>query len=135
MLSGLQWSNCLVYLDDIINLGKSFSHHLTNLQQVFDRLQQAGLRLQPAKCVLCKQSFTFLGHVISPEGIAADTAKTDKVANWPLPTYRKDVQQFLGLANYYRRFIRNFASIAKPLHRLTEKKLHICMVRLMPAGF
>ena len=74
VLSGLQWSNCLVYLDDIIILGKSFSHHLTNLQQVFDRLRQAGLRLQPAKCVLCKQSVTFLRHVISPEGIAADSA-------------------------------------------------------------
>ena len=65
--------------------------------------------------------FTFLGHIISSQGIATDPKKTSKVATWPTPTCRRDVQQFLGLANYYRRFIKNFADVAKPLHRLTEK--------------
>ena len=68
-----------------------------------------------------QRKVSFLGHVISPEGITTDPDKTSKVALWPNLTCRHDVQQFLGLANDYRRFIRNFADIAKPLHRLTEK--------------
>ena len=63
----------------------------------------------------------FLGHVVSRHGIATDPSKVESVRTWPTPTQRKEVQQFLGLCNYYRRFIWNFATIAKPFHRLTEK--------------
>ena len=63
----------------------------------------------------------YLGHVITREGVSTDPAKIDKVAKWPTPQSAREVQQFLGLAGYYRRFVRNFATIAKPLHRLTEK--------------
>ena len=63
----------------------------------------------------------FLGHIVSAEGVRTDPSKTEKVAQWPIPTSRREVQQFLGLANYYRRFVKDFAAIAKPLHRLTEK--------------
>ena len=121
VLAGLQWSTCLVYLDDIIIVGKTFADHLNNLRQVFDRIRGAGLKLQPAKCVLCTHEVTFLGHIVSAAGITTDPSKTDKVTSWPTPTTKREVQQFLGLANYYRRFIKHFASIAKPLHRLTEK--------------
>lgn len=71
--------------------------------------------------MLCRQSVTFLGDTISADGIMADPAKTSKVANWPIPTCCRDVPQFLGLANYYRKFIQDFCQIAKPLHQLTEK--------------
>ena len=64
---------------------------------------------------------TYLGHIVSAEGVTTDPAKVEKVENWPLPTCKRDVQQFLGLANYYRRFIKDFATVAKPLHKLTEK--------------
>ena len=110
-----------MYIDDIIVVGKSFDDHLCNLQVVLERLRQAGLKLHPSKCHLLRHKVTYLGHVVSAQGIAPDPDKTDKVNLWPVPQSVKEVQQFLGLANYYRRFIRDFASLAKPLHRLIEK--------------
>ena len=65
-----------------------------------------------------------MGHVVSPGGVSPDPSKTDVVAEWSILTNKKEVQTFLGLANYYRRFIKNFASVAKPLQRLTEKNLN-----------
>ena len=87
---GIQWNSCLVYLDDIIVLGKTFEDHLKHLAQIF-RLRE----LQIKKCNLCKQSVQFLGHVVSSEGVAADPAKIEKVVNWPVPTNKNEVQQFL----------------------------------------
>ena len=121
VLAGLQWSQCLVYIDDVIVLGRTFQEHLDNLQEVFQRLRSAGLRLKPSKCAFFQRSVTYLGHVVSREGISADPGKVRKVASWPVPTSPKEVQRFLGFASYYRRFIKNFAAVAKPLHRLTEK--------------
>ena len=121
VLAGLQWSHCLVYLDDVIVLGRNFEDHLANLHQVFLRFREAGLKVKPSKCELLKRKVYFLGHIVSEEGVATDPAKTAKVASWPRPTSCKQVQQFVGFANYYRRFVRDFASIAKPLIRLTEK--------------
>ena len=121
VLAGLQWTNCLVYLDDVIILGRTFEEHLANLKAVLDRFREAGLKLKPSKCALCQPEVEFLGHIVSAEGVATDPAKTDKVAKWPVPKSRREVQQFLGLANYYRRFVHNFAEIARPLHHLTEK--------------
>lgn len=121
VLAGLSWNSCLVYLGDIIVTSKIFSAHLSNLCQVFDCIRGAGLKLQPSKCALCRPEVSFLGHILSPKGITTDPSKIDRVASWPAPTCKHDVQQFLGLANYYRRFIQDFATIAKPLHHLTEK--------------
>ena len=121
VLAGLQWTNCLVYLDDVIVVGRTFHEHLQNLRAVFERLRAAGLKLQPKKCHLCSPKVEFLGHIVSADGVSTDPQKIDKVANWPIPTSKREVQQFLGLANYYRRFVGNFATIAKPLHKLTEK--------------
>ena len=119
VLTGLQWDSCLVYLDDILIIGKTFSEHLLNLRNVFGRLKEAGLKLQPRKCGFCLPEVGFLGHIVSAKGLSTDPSKTEKVANWPVPSTKREVQQFLGLANYYRKFVRDFASIAKPLHRLT----------------
>ena len=116
-----EWRRSVVYLDDIIIPGKTFHEHLSNLVIVFERLRKAGLKLQPSKCAFCRKQVAFLGHILSTDGIATDPAKTEKVAKWREPTSRREVQQFLGLANYYRRFVQDFAKIAKPLHRLTEK--------------
>ena len=123
VLAGLQWTSCLVYIDDIIVVGSNFDQHLSNLQKVFERLKHAGLKLQPQKCHFFSKKSSILGHIISQNGISPDPEKTSKVLHWPVPTSAVEVQQFLGLANYYRRFIRDFAAKAKPLHRLTEKRL------------
>ena len=121
ILAGLNWAHCLVYLDDVIVLGRSFSEHLRNLQMVFARLRDAGLKLKPAKCTLFQEEVQFLGHLVSREGVRADPANVERVATWPTPATKTEVQQFLGFASYYRRFIQDFAEIAKPLHRLTEE--------------
>ena len=143
VLSGLKWSTCLVYFDDIMVVGTSFADHLSNIGGVLARLRGAGLKLKPGKCCLCQKLVAFLGHIVSAEGITTDPSKTEAVAKWPTPQSRREVQQFLGLANYYRRFVKNFAAIAGPLQCLTEKnsnfewtiecqhafdKLHACLV-------
>ena len=94
---------------------------MSNLRAVFERLKLAGLKLQPTKCAFARKRVEFLGHIVSEEGIATDPAKVDKVANRPEPTSTKEVQQFLGLASYYRQFIKDFSRYAKPLCKLTEK--------------
>ena len=121
VLTGLQWSQSFVYLDNIINLDRSFNEHLRNLGTEFNRLREAGLRLKPSKCAFFRSEVQYLGHIISREGVATDPAKVVKVVTWPVPTSKRKVQQFLGFANYYRRFIQDFARVARPLHRLTEQ--------------
>ena len=122
VLSGVLWEVCLVYIDDVIIMGRDFNSHLTNIASVLHRLRNAGLKVKPTKCDFFKQEVMFLGHVISEKGISTDKSKVDKVVSWPTPTNLQQLQQFLGLASYYRHFIQNFATISKPLHRLTEKK-------------
>ena len=72
ILGGLQLSSCLVYLDDIIVMGRSFDEHLRNLATVFDRIREAGLKLKPAKCQFLQDQVQYLGHIVTREGIAAD---------------------------------------------------------------
>ena len=108
VLAGLQWTSCLVYIDDIIVVGSTFDLHLCNLQKVFERLKQADLKLHPQKCHFFQRQVQFLGHIISQDGISPDPEKTSKVAQWPVPTSAVEVQQFLGLANYYKQFVKDF---------------------------
>ena len=81
------------------------------------KLRDANLKVKPAKCMLCQESVTYLGHVVSSEGVTTDLEKTAKVSQWPTPTLVQEVQQFRGLASYYRRFVKNFATIAKQIDR------------------
>ena len=120
LLAEIQWHSCLVYLDDIIVFGRSFAEHIRNLAEVFQQLRDANLRLQVKKCTFCRDTVKFLGHVISTAGIATDPEKVEKVSKWPVPINIREVQQFVGLVNYYRRFVKDFAQLAKPLHHLTE---------------
>ncbi|KRZ81763.1 Retrovirus-related Pol polyprotein from transposon 17.6, partial [Trichinella sp. T8] len=120
-LRGLTWKTCLVYLDDIIVFGKTEEEHLERLEGVLARLQSVGLKIKPEKCQLMRQSVHYLGHIVTQQGIGTDPEKTAAVQKWPTPRCVREVRQFLGLASYYRRFVRNFAGVANPLHALTKK--------------
>ena len=126
VLHGLKWHNCLVYIDDIVVVGPTFMDHIHNLVCVLKRLKEAGLKLKPSKCNLLRKEVKYLGHVISEEGISTDPDKTAVIRNWPIPSCKRELLQFLGLANYYRRFVSGFASICKPLQHLTEKNVPFC---------
>ena len=129
---GLQWSSCIVYIDDIIVVGRTFDEHL---KLVFERIDKAGLKLHPDKCQFLQPKVQFLGHSVSAEGILPDHSKTSQVTQWPIPTSVKETQQFLGLASFYRRFIKNFASIASLLHKLAEKNSNFLWTRQCQEAF
>ena len=124
VLAGLQWHTCLVYIDDIIIFSETIDEHLVQMQNIFDRLKQAKLKLKPKKCKLLQTRVKYLGHVVSKDGEETDPDKVKAVKEWPRPSCVKDIRSFIGFCSYYRRFIPNFASVAKPLIRLTEKKVN-----------
>ena len=122
VLSGLHWEICLIYLDDIIVFSETFEEHVTRLQLVLRRLKQADLKVTPKKCHLFQFQVEFLGHIISAAGISTDPKKTEATDRWPPPKSIRDVRSFIGLCSYYRRFVKGFADITKPLYMLMEKE-------------
>ncbi|KAL5516223.1 hypothetical protein EMCRGX_G001504 [Ephydatia muelleri] len=122
ILAGLTGEQCLIYIDDIIVFSASFPEHLERLTNVFLKLQDAGLKLKTEKCKFVQKAVKYLGHVVSAEGICPDPAKTEVVVSYPVPTSAKEVKQFMGLCNYYRRFVKDYSKIAAPLFKLLSKE-------------
>lgn len=113
---------CLVvYLDDILVFSETAELHLSDLRKVLQLLDANQLFAKKSKCKFFVQEIEFLGHIISPEGIAVDQGKTDSIKNWPTPKNIPELQSFLGLAGYYRRFIKNFAGTSAILTDLLKK--------------
>ena len=121
-LRGLIGKHCFVYLDDIVIYGKTYQEHNENLQILFERLRQVGLKLQPDKCEYIRPELEYLGHLITKDGVKPNPKKISAVQNFKQPTNVTEVKSFLGLVGYYRKFIRNFSTISKPLTNLTKKE-------------
>ncbi|GAU48703.1 hypothetical protein TSUD_303160 [Trifolium subterraneum] len=115
----------LVFFDDILVYSKSWQEHLRHLAQVLKVLQTHGLVANKKKCQFCQQSIEYLGHLINGEGVAVDPSKVVSVTNWPVPKNVKGVRGFLGLTGYYRKFIRDYGKLAKPLTELTKKNAFV----------
>ncbi|KAJ9522296.1 hypothetical protein QJQ45_008124 [Haematococcus lacustris] len=111
----------LVYIDDILVMSNTPEEHVQHLRQVLQLMRENKFYAKLAKCEFNKTQLAFLGHIVGSKGIAVDPAKV--VKEWPTPRNLKDLQAFLGLANYFRRFISNFSSLAAPLTNLTSKQV------------
>ena len=112
-----------IYIDDVLIFSRSLEDHLQHVEKVLNRLQSAGLKLQPVKChFICKQ-VEYLGHLITPHGLQPNPSRVRAVTEFPVPTTVTQVRQFVGLTSYYRRFIERFAKMAAPLHNLTKKEV------------
>ena len=113
----------ILYLDDILIYSKTKEEHHQQVHQVLEKLLENNLYVKLKKCEFDKDKVEYLGYILSGEGIATYPKKIISIKEWPKPTCIKDVQRFIGLCNYYRRFVENFAMIAKPLHNLTKKNV------------
>lgn len=109
---------CQVYLDDIIIFSSTFEQQLERLEQTFQRLKSCGLKLKPSKCNLFRKRVRYLGHIISEDGVETDSQKIQCIQDWPLPTTVQELRRMLGFFGYYRRYIKGYSTIAKPLHDL-----------------
>jgi len=112
----------IVYIDDILIYSNSFEEHVQHVRAVLQRLIQHKLYAKAEKCEFHQTSTTFLGYVISREGVAMDDSKVRAVLDWPQPRTLKELQRFLGFANFYWRFIRNFSGVAAPLTSMTKQQ-------------
>jgi len=113
----------LVFFDDILIYSSSLAEHLRHVHAVLTMLHQHRLFVKRSKCVFGVDSISYLGHIISAAGVAMDPDKVQAVADWPTPRSARAVRGFLGLAGYYRKFVKEFGTIAAPLTALLKKGL------------
>jgi hypothetical protein len=115
MLKPLLRQCVMVFFDDILIYSPSFDQNLIHIRSVLDLLKQDDWRIKLSKCTFAQQQLSYLGHVISSDGISTDPAKIDAIVTWPLPSNTKELRSFLGLVGYYCKFVRHFGVISKPL--------------------
>ena len=118
-LGELHLQSCIIYLDDVIVFSETFEEHLIRLNAVLQKFASAGLKLKPSKCELFKQAITYLGHVVSKDGVATCQNKIQSILDWPEPTTVTEVRSYLGFVGYYRKFIPKFGLVARHLIDLT----------------
>ena len=111
---------CLVFIDDIIVFSETWEEHQRILEGVLSRIRAAGLKVKRNKCQFAQESIKFLGHIVSARGTEPNPSKVEAVRDFAIPSSLTDVRAFIGMASYYRRFIKNFADIAAPLHNMAK---------------
>jgi hypothetical protein len=111
----------VIYMDDILVFSKDKNEHQEQVKRILEKLRQHQLSLKAEKCYFEKEEIEFLGLIISEKGIRMDPHKVKAITDWPIPTTKRELQQFLGFVNFYRRFVKGFTKIAKPLTKLTGK--------------
>lgn len=122
-LSGLNYDKCLIYMDDLVCFGRNLESHNKNLIDIFYRLREVNLKLNPNKCQFLKRELLYLGHIVSSDGLKPDPEKTRVIKSYPTPKSSDDVKRFVAFSNYYRRFIPKFAEIVVPLNNLLKKNV------------
>ena len=112
----------VIYMDDILVFSKNEKDHEKHIGRILQKLREHKLSLKPEKCWFSKKEIKFLGLIISEDSITMDKGKVEVIRNWLEPKNKKELQQFLGFVNFYRRFVEGFVEIAKPLAKLTGKE-------------
>lgn len=118
-MSDIHLKEVLVFLDDLIVFSNTLEEHETRLIHVLSRLREYGLKLSPDKCKFFQTSVRYLGHIVSSDGVKTDPEKVQALKTWPRPQNLKELQSFLGFSGYYRRFVKDYSRIVKPLTNLT----------------
>ena len=120
VLAGVSWDVCIAYIDDLIVLGRSFDEHLSNLDSILKRLVAHNLKIKPRKCSLFKSQVNYLGHTVSNKGILPNAGNVQTILEYPPPRTVKELKRFLGMINFFRRFIKNASDIMSPLFEVTK---------------
>jgi hypothetical protein len=122
ILSEVIGNRCLVYMDDILIIGEILKERNLKLRDVFQKLREYNLKIEPDKCEFFKEELNYLGHVVTSEGVKPDSEKIKDVVEFPTSRTEKNIKSFLGLAGYYRKIIAGFSVIARPLSNLLKKE-------------
>lgn len=123
LLAKIKGTECLVYLDDVVVYSETIEEHAERLSHVLSVFKNANLKVNLKKCQFAQRSVNYLGHVVTATGVKPDPEKIQAVKNFPVPKNAKEIRSFLGLAGYYRRFVPEFAHVARPLTELTKKEV------------
>ena len=116
-----------VYLDDVIIFSTTLDQHISHIQKVLECFEEANLKLNLKKCQFCCCEVEYLGHIVTPNGFKPNIRNVEAIKEFPVPTTLKELRQFLGLTSHYRRFVKGFAKIARPLYALTKKRCTISL--------
>lgn len=125
----------IVFFDDILVYSRTYEEHLSHLAQVFQWLAADQWRLKLSKCTFAQRSIAYLGHIISEQGLSTNPAKIQAIMDWPPPKSVKELRGFLGLASYYRKFVKFFGIMAKPLTELLKKEAIFIWTSVQDAAF
>jgi len=117
------FKSAIVYLDDVLILSKDFADHYKHLRMLFQKFKDANLRMNGKKCNFAIDHIKYIGHTLSKDGIGIDPSKTEVISSWPRPKNAKHIRSFLGLINFYKRFVHKFAQRSAPLRNLLSKEV------------